>query len=175
MKEEPAALHAADGDGGDGDTDADADGDVPLVRTSAHARVAALQDATGTELVQLQNVQLRQRLGSVLGAGIQVLACGDTVSSPVGDGVVLSQRDGDGMTAVKLQWGAIAYLNRDSVALAFRAGEVRLSLSSCASPSCCDQRRCRNRRRSPSFAPFYRPCRASMVGITTLRVVCVRL
>lgn len=126
--------------------DSDDDATVPRVRSVAFARVCALQDAAATEMVQLQNLQLRQRLaalsasasasasgagGSSSGAGgsvqapVEVLACGDTVSTPYGDGIVLAQRDSDRQTTVKLQWGAVAVLNDDSVALLFRAGEVR--------------------------------------------------
>ena len=57
-------------------------------------------------------------------AGLVVLDCGDTVSTPYGDGVVLSQRDDDGMTVVKLQWGAVAFVANDSVSLLLRADEV---------------------------------------------------
>jgi hypothetical protein len=58
-------------------------------------------------------------------AGIAgVLECGDTVSSPYGDGLVLGQRDEDGMTAVKLQWGAVAFLSPDAVSLVLKAVDV---------------------------------------------------
>lgn len=56
--------------------------------------------------------------------GYPVLGCGDTVSTPYGDGLVLSQRDTDAMTAVKLQWGAVAFLAPDCVTLLLRADQV---------------------------------------------------
>jgi hypothetical protein len=54
----------------------------------------------------------------------EVLECGDTVSTPYGDGLVLAQRDEDGMTAVKLQWGAVAFLSPDAVSLVLPAYQV---------------------------------------------------
>jgi hypothetical protein len=103
-------------------------------RRSAFAKTSALGSCSGPEMLYLQNLHLRSRLSTALHSGVVVLACGDTVSSPYGDGVVLTQRDHDGVTAVKLQWGAVAFLNPTTLVLLARAAEVGVAARASPTP-----------------------------------------
>ena len=98
-------------------------GPIPT-RRSAYFKTAALASSSAVEMLQIQNMQLRQRVAVASAKHDTVLACGDAVSTPYGDGIVLAQRDSDGATAVKLHWGAIAYMNPASGPLTVFAAEV---------------------------------------------------
>lgn len=99
-------------------------GSSSALRRSSYFKTTALGTCGPSEMLQLQNLHLRQRLAEALHPAGSVLACGDSVSTPFGDGVVLTQRDGDDVTAVKLQWGAVAFLNSASLVLTARASEI---------------------------------------------------
>ena len=52
-----------------------------------------------------------------------LFAVGDCVRTDYGDGMVLSQNDATGMTAVSLTWGAVAYMPSNCLRLVALAGE----------------------------------------------------